>query len=339
MQNLFGNNNGQNRNMDLLNNPTFLAGLAMMRGAAPHNALMEAASANQQYTQNELQQNEFRRKQYLAAILPDVIKNLSPNPQEALSTLTQVGVPPQEGALILERMGIGGRRNLSTGISAPELKANIQTINNLEKQAQFAERELRLLEDSEEAFKDFDKNTGSWTGAGSVVSKTLSMLPKAAENIAFNKKAQTAKQEIDKLNSQLFQNRVVGLGSRATDTAKEQIIKGLPTTDLNPEARKDVLQTKKRENYEQIVRARFFKEWANTYNRDLSEATKAFDQYLEQIPLLKENGEINKDAVKSIPAFLSGGMPVKASEKPTMDFNNVSLEALLAEREARKGRR
>lgn len=344
----------------MLSNPQALAGLAMMRGASPFDALTQAAMAVQQNRAAQMEQQNAAKAQYLQQALPEIIQGLDPqNPQEALSKLAAAGISPQEGALILERLGVGGRGKGRAGLSAGaetsaglplnnnELKVFSNTLQTFDNQARSAEKELRLLEDSEKAFNEFDKNTGNWTGAGGALTRSLSFLPKVAENAVYNKNAQTAKQEIDKLNSQLFQNRVMSLGPRATDAAKEQIVKGLPTTELNPAAREDVLKTKKRENFEQILRSRFFSEWSRLHGKDLNGAEAAFSDFLESVPLLDERGKINKNAISEIQNFIgqsSNKSQITTSASPVSPKNNIdqfrdiSLEALLAEREARKRR-
>lgn len=301
--------------------PQFLAGLAMARGVAPDQALQQAALFEEQQ-QNTLRQKQmYDQQQYMQQVLPQIIASLNdiPNPIGKLEALVNAGIPAQDAALLMERLGMVQNQKMSNRIedqsitnnitkplSAAEMRNNLTILKDTNKLAQNAERELRLLEDSADAFKQFDQTTGKFTGPGSLLSKIP--LPKAAENILFDEEAQIAKQKIDKLNSQLFQNRVQGLGARATDAAKAEILKGLPQTNLTKEARQDLLNTKKRENYEAILRARFLNDWAKTNNNDLSGAENLFSEFImqRQNDLLNPDGSPNKKLIQELKNLASG---------------------------------
>lgn len=372
-----------------LYDPMALAGLAVMRGAPLGDALSQAAVTSHNLQQAQMQQQQQQQAQMLAQRLPQILSEVDKNdPYAVFNTLVQNGIAPNEAALIIDRLtpprnqaanlnantfaGPGGVRyqtmmNPETGemearqipgqntqtkpsLSVSELRINATKLKDLDNEARNAEKELRLLEDSDAAFRQFDKSTGNWTKAGTVASKYL---PKGVENILYNEKAQSAKQQIDKLNSQLFQNRVQALGARGTDTAKKEIIKGLPTIELTPEARHDVLVTKKREGFEQILRSKFFNEWAKKNNRDLNGAESAFGALISSEPLIDEKGQINKSLMNQIPRIvneLSGemaeGMEMMPNQGSTDEqiediyaqFEETPLEALEAER-ARRTRR
>jgi len=340
---------------DIFNNPQFLAGLAMMKGVPAHEAYSNAALQVQQMEKAKMMQQELQRQQYATQMLPQIASELSGlAPEEAFGKLVESGLDPREAILITEKFSrqapksetftgpnnvryntqinqetgaleakpIAGQLGISGGDenqipTAAEIRINANEINKLGETARNSMRELRLLEDSEKAFEDFDKYTGQYTGPGTVVSK---FAPKALENSLYNKEAQTAKQKINKLNSQLFQNRVKMLGGSATDTAKEEILKGMPSVELNPEARRDLLQTKKRENYENILRSKFFDEWYKTHNKNLAGAEDAFSSFVNSSQLMDENDNINKALLNQI----------NQGTKETEDFGNKSTEELLA---------
>lgn len=343
MQNLFEGQNG------FLNNPKFLAGLAMLRGQPADQAWSQAAFQSYEYQKLLNDQAQLERRNYIEQLLPNIIRNLNAdNPREALSDLVAAGIPAQEAALILERLGLGGRQ-ISQGITQPalttsELRVNATQLKDLDNLARNAERELRLLEDSASAFDEFDKSSGSLLGAGSVGSKLFGYLPSFAENI-YSPEAQAAKQKIDKLNSQLYQNRVQALGARGTDAAKKEIKKGLPSTELTPDARRDVLTTKKRENYEIILRDKFFNQWAKAFGRDLNGAESAFNTFISMNDLLDGAGNINKNLLSLIPQFIaqvdsmdSGLENPNDQSMDTLynDFADVSLDELLKEKARRR---
>lgn len=369
--------------------PMFLAGLAVMQGAPFSEALNQAAMTTYNLQQSQAAQQEQQRTQALSQQLPRLLRETdTQDPYALFNTLIQNGIAPNEAALIVERLrgpqnsmvnkantfsGPGGIKfesftNPETGrlesreipgqreainvrpLSVSELRINSTKLKDLDNDARNAEKELRLLEDSEEAFRDFDKSAGveSWTGAGSIVSKYV---PKGVDNIFYNKNAQGAKQKIDKLNSQLFQNRVAILGARGTDAAKKEIIKGLPSIELTPEARRDVLDTKKREGYEQVLRSKFFNEWSKRNNKDLNGAEVAFGELLNSESLISAEGKLNKNLLKNIPSIVNEYVSESTSFLPTENsseeqvediyaqFEELPLAALEAEKARRRGGR
>lgn len=336
--------------------PQFLAALAMGRGVAPDQAIQQAALFQQQQEDAMRKQAEFENQQYMQQTLPQIIASLNniPNPIGKLQALVNAGIPAQDAALLMERLGLVQNQkmsnrveesettnNIAKPLNATELRNNLGILKDVNKTAQNAERELRLLEDSADAFEQFDKNTGNYTGAGSLLSKIP--LPKAAENILFDEQAQIAKQKIDKLNSQLFQNRVAGLGARATDAAKAEILKGLPQTNLTKEARQDLLNTKKRENYESILRSRFLNDWAKANNNDLTGAENEFSAFINehQDELLTADGKPNKKLLNDLKKIASGSEPItqnKTLEEYVGKVTPEQVRAAIAKKLAMEGK-
>lgn len=343
-----------NQNDNVFNNPQFLAGLAMIRGVPAHEAYVNAAQQVQQMQKAQMEQQAFQRQQYAMQALPQIAQKLynSP-PQEAFQELVNIGIEPKEALVLLDAIqkqsmpdtfkGPGDvqymksfnrelgeweakplRGQMSENTPAPtssEIRTNNNEITKLRQNARGAARELRLLEDSAKAFEDFDTSTGENIGAGTLVSK---LLPNKVDNLIYDKKAQTAKQEIAKLNSQLFQNRVSALGGSATDAAKQEILKGLPTTELTKEARNDLINTKKRENYEQILRSKFFDEWYKTNNKNLTGAEDAFNAFLSGRDLIDQNGNLNKSLLNEIPQTIKFGENIDWNNRN----NQIDLESL-----------
>lgn len=342
---------------DAFRDPQFLAGLAMARGVSPDQALQQAALFQEQQQNAMRKQTEFENQQYMQQTLPQIIGKLSqlPNPMAQLEALVEAGIPPQDAALLMERMGLANQQKSSAKgvgknidnevgkpLSATELRSNLGVLKEHNKAAQNAERELRLLEDSAEAFNQFDESTGEWSGAGTILSKLP--LPKFAENLLFDDQAQIAKQKIDKLNSQLFQNRLQALGARGTDTAKAEILKGLPQTSLTKEARQDLLNTKKRENYESILRSRFFNDWAKTHNNDLTGADNEFAAFISehQDELLNKDGMPNKKLLDDLKNIALGGSVEQPTENKLNNymgkFTADEIRAAIARKEAARGK-
>lgn len=188
-------------------------------------------------------------------------------------------------------------------ITPAEARINNTKITKLAEDARSSVRELRYLDDANKYFDQFDKAQGrdTLTGAGSFLRRNA---PDFLQNATLSQQGQTAKQEIDKISGLIFQNRVIGAGSNATDAFKEQVKKSLPSVDITPEARQELILTKTRENSETIARSRFLSEWYKQNNKDIAGAEDAFLSYIENENLLDKNGKINKDLLKEIPSVV-----------------------------------
>ena len=238
-------------------------------------------------------------------------------------------------------------------VSPAQQRLNGVKLKELAGDARSAQTELRILEDLDKAFKKLDESSGEFTKPGTIASKLATNF-ESLPNVLYNEEAQSALQQIEKGNSLLFQNRVRAAGGRATDTFKEEVKKGLPTAKLNPEARRELLIAKKRENLEALARSKFFNEWARQNNKDIDGAEDAFVAYISDVPLLKENNEINKDILNLIPQVVSNYLSQEGQaidelghsieQIPTDEaiieedeFENIPLETLI-ELRARKAR-
>lgn len=319
-------------------NTAGLAGQLIASGVMPKDAYVQAAKMfrDQEVVNLERQKQEQQQQMALQAAKLFQQGEANGTPQNTLAQLLSMGMRPQDAAALVQTMtpnplqntfsGIGGVRyqgvtNPTTGelearalpgqmmkeepkLSMGEMRINANRLKELSNDARTAEKELRLLEDSYEAFEELDKAEGrnTITGSGSIISKVA---PSWGENIVLTKKGQAAKQKIDKINSQLFQNRILGAGARATDAFKEEVKKGLPTYQLQPDARTDILKTKARENLEQLARSRFYSEWAKVNKKDLNGAEDAFTAYITNAPLLDESGRINREILKDIPRVVA----------------------------------
>lgn len=350
--------NAQGRTNAFGSNPDTLslAGLLRLQGVPEKDAYVQAAGINRQREQSELERLKYEQQQQAMMRAAEILQSGG-----TLSDLLMAGVNPQSAAAIYEAnkpnpltntfAGAGGVRyeavqNPETGsvearplagqvmkepvrLSAGELRINAMKLKELANDARTAEKELRLLEDAQEAFNELDRaqGTGTLTGAGSIYSK---LAPNFADNIALTKAGQAAKQKVDKINSQLYQNRVQGAGARATDSFKEEVKKGLPSYQLQPEARNSVLQTKARENLEMLARSRFFSEWVKRNNKDLNGAEDAFNAYITNAPLLSPDGRINKEILKDIPnvvkEFVDDLEGTPSLNMPQADMTDLLLE-------------
>lgn len=363
----------------------------------------ERRKREQEQYEFKLKQQQYldkqNEKQNIKKQLPQLIRQLEgKDPKEIFATLIDVGVEPEQAGQIAsylsknqeQKIGdnqftgadsiryettrdangnliarpIPGQINKQRAELTPsELRINTMKLKELDNATSGAQQELRLIEDLEKSFKEFDKATGinSNVGAGSFVSK---MTPKSLENVAWNEKAQSAKQEIAKVNSVLYQNRIKAAGGAGGNIPfQEEVKRGLPTIELQPEARNQLIETKKRETIASILRGKFFHEWSKNNHKDLSGAEDAFTSFVNTAPLLKENGEINRGLVNQIPKIVkeyfkeegieseqetNGIVPVFApsdfddvmSVEPDLSlFDNIPKEVLLAERKRREEER
>lgn len=373
--------------MSALNDPIFLAGLAVMKGANPGDALTQAAMMQRQQQQDQMQQAQFemqqqqmlmsqqdqQRRMAVEQNLPKILESLrGKSPQDAFLALRTMGMSTEEAGAIASRIApqsdmFTGANNVryqtvtdpNTGQmkavpvpgqemgavetrSPQEVKMNLESLQKYNDAANIAQDELRLLADGEKSFKKFDENTIGITGAGSLVSK---ILPTFAQNAIYNEDAQTAAQEIEKLNSSLTQNVVKSLKGSGTMSDKdiEMISKGLPNLGITPDARASVFKTLKRKNYEPIIKSQFFNEWARQNNKDISGAEYAYNQFIGSNELLDDRGDINGNLLKSIPNVVNsalsgnpivGTKPVEAKKKTRL--RDFSIEELIAEREKRR---
>lgn len=100
---------------DFLQNPTFLAGLSMMRGADPGTALMEAQKS-QAYTQhlnsvNQQRQYEIEQQQKMQRILPQIMSQMGDkSPMEIQLELLRQGVPYEAANAITDSISKAQQR-------------------------------------------------------------------------------------------------------------------------------------------------------------------------------------------------------------------------------------
>lgn len=351
-------------------NPQFLAGLAMIRGVPADQAYGQAALQLQKQEEITKAQQDNQRRQYALQQLPLIAQKIQGlPPQEAFGELVNIGVDPKEALLILESFNKQGQNkaetftgpnniryqtivNPETGeieahalkgqnindqptISREELRANVETIKNLNKDAAHSQEELRLIEESEKAIQDFYENTGSNTSSGTLISK---FTPEKLDNIVYNKKAQAARQIMRKLTQGLLQNRQEAAKGAGSDFRTEQTLKGLPSFDLQPEAMKELIHNLNKQNYTRILKAKFFEEWYKNNGKNLSGAESSFANLINSTDIIDKNGKINKDLYNKIPNIVQDyANPERANMNLGQGLNNFSLEDLIAERK-RRGR-
>ncbi len=281
-------------------------------------------------------------------------------PQGMQAQSQEINTPIQAGQSLSE-IGYGqtpaGQRDLyraqiksqeKPSLTQAEVRINKTKLKDVNSDARAAQNELRILEDLEKAFDKLDKNSGGFTGSGSIAAKTATNIP-YTPNLLYNEKGQSALEQIEKNNSLLFQNRIKAAGARATDAFKSEVKKGLPTASLTPEARQEVIQTKKRENFEQILRSKFFTEWYKQNGKDLEGAEDAFISFVNQAPLVDENNNLNKPLLEQIPQIVNSynpqaqGFEIDSEEEiitpDEIDLESFSLQDLLQAKKAKRGRR
>lgn len=100
---------------DIMQNPTFLAGLSMMRGQDPGTALMQAQKS-QAYTQhlnlaNQQQQYQLEQQQKMQTILPQIMAQMGDkSPTEIMQELIRQGVPVDAATTITDSISKAKQR-------------------------------------------------------------------------------------------------------------------------------------------------------------------------------------------------------------------------------------
>lgn len=263
------------------------------------------------------------------------------SPQQKIGMMLQSGVRPEAAAAMVQAMtpnplqntfkGSGGmlyqaKTNPQTG----ELESQVipgqapefQPLSAAEKRTQAAEKaefaraaaggskELRILEDLDKAFEGYDKHSGGagLTAGGFFAStkKIPGILNEEQTNaLLYNKDQLKYKNEIDKLNSQLYQARLSSVPAKmATDAFKSELEKGLPRVSITADARKEIINSKKREIVQSIVRNKFFNDWEKLNHGDRTGAEDALRQLESEYEYLDENNKPNKDLMKKLPSIV-----------------------------------
>lgn len=343
-----------NSGNNIFSNPQFLAGLAMIRGVPAHEAYANAALQTQQMQQAQLAQQNAQRQQFALQALPQIAGKLyNAAPAEAFQELVNIGIDPKEAVILIDAIQkqnmpqtfkgpnnveysksfnretgewqakpLTGQNNTNgQQLSNAEIKINADKIASLNADAGYSNEELRLIKNSENAFKEFDENTGNYTGPGTLASK---LVPDKADNLIYNSNAQKAKQTIDKLTSRLLENRNKAAKGSESDFRTEQKLKGLPSIGLNPEARKDLIRELKEQNYIRILKSKFFDEWYKNNNKDLSGAEDAFIQFINSQDVVDKEGNLNKNLLNQIKQKTQPNQNINFAN----ETNNVDLQSL-----------
>lgn len=238
---------------------------------------------------------------------------MTPNPLQntfkgAGGMLYQAGTNPETGQL--ESRIIPGQAPEFQPLSAAEKRAQATEKAEFARAAAGGTKELRILEDMEKAFEGFDKHSGG-TGiaAGGFLASTKKIpgiLNEEQTNaLIYNKDQLKYKNEIDKLNSQLYQARLSSVPAKmATDAFKSELEKGLPRVSIVPEARKEIIASKKREIVQSIVRNKFFNDWEKLNHGDRTGAEDALRQLEQEYDYLDENNKPNKVLMKNLPKIV-----------------------------------
>lgn len=218
-------------------------------------------------------------------------------------------------------------------ITAAEIRLNKTNLDKLNGVAKSSSEQLKQLTALEKAYEQFDKEATGSIGAGSY---TSSLLPQSDEHEGFGKKvkqgientlysdkARNALHTIKKVNSLLLQNRISAQKGNGpvTDILKKEIKQGLPNPEILPEARKENIKSLKREAFKNIIEQQFVSTWSKVNNRDTDEAGAAFNSFIDSIPIVDENGNPNKEALKLIPIFVKEflGTPSQSQIMPSGD--------------------
>lgn len=215
-----------------------------------------------------------------------------------------------------------------------------QTLKQLDSDAQIAKEENKLLDNSEKSLEQMKKATNSFTKPGSIVSK-LANKYKILENLVYNEQAQQARQEIEKNNSLLIQNRA-GPGTNPTDESRKIIASGMPRETIQPEASAEILISKRQQNTDKELRSKFIHEWAKQTGGNINGAQDAFNEFIRDKVLLNENGKPNYDIMKEIPSTVYNYItetPYNIDNEDDIDpsqYDDISDEAIIHQLESRQ---
>lgn len=85
-------------------NTRFLAGLAMMRGSNPADALTNAIASQQQAQMNQAKLQQFQQEQYARQVLPQLMQDFNSNPQETIGKMISAGMDPKDAILLAKSL-------------------------------------------------------------------------------------------------------------------------------------------------------------------------------------------------------------------------------------------
>jgi hypothetical protein len=334
-----------------LMDPIIMAGYGIARGQPISEAITQASALQHQQADSALKQQQIETEkqqnarvellsQYLSSINPQLgalyggdprnagalFEALNPNPLKDTfkgqgGALYKAEKNPETGTL--KASLIEGQRPEQSELTAAEKRTQATEKAEFARAAAAGTKELRILHDLEKAFKGYDEASAAHTRAGGLIASTkkLPFLNEEQTNATlYNKKQLTYKNEIDKLNSQLYQARIASVPA-ATDVFKVEVEKGLPRTSVTKEARDEVIRSKKREVAQAIIRNKFFNDWAKFNNGDRTGAEDAVRYIEDNYDIVNERGEINKELLKQLP-FLAAEL--LAQEKGG-NFNSNSF--------------
>lgn len=264
-----------------------------------------------------------------------MVQAMTPNPLQNTfkgsgGMLYQAKTNPQTGEL--ESQVIPGQAAEFPQLSAAEKRAQAAEKAEFARAAAGASKELRILEDLEKAFEGYDKYSGgSGLTAGGFLASTKKIpgiLNEEQTNaLLYNKDQLKYKNEIDKLNSQLYQARLSSVPAKmATDAFKSELEKGLPRVSITADARKEIITSKKREIVQSIVRNKFFNDWEKLNHGDRTGAEDALRQLESEYEYLDENNKPNKNLMKNLSSIVkqlymqeSAGAEGVATQQPLQE--------------------
>ncbi len=249
------------------------------------------------------------------------MKEAKPIPGQASAPIKPVGSTGNE---------VGQPRKLTAG----EIRLNKVNLDKLNASAKSSTEQLKQLTALEKAYETLDKESTKSTGSGSFISALLpesdqpeglwKKTKQGIENAAYNDKARSALHTIKKVNSLLLQNRIATQsagGKQVTDVLKKEIKAGLPNPEVLPEARKENINSLKREAFKNIVEQQFFSTWSKMNGRDTDETGAAFNAFVESFPIVDENGNPKKEVIKLIPQFVREFLSSSGQEQSAPESN------------------
>lgn len=243
------------------------------------------------------------------------------------------------------------RQNEASGIVPPrkltagELRINKQNLDKANAKASASSSVLKQIDALEKAYDVFDKEAPRGAKAGGLISAflpgndergLLAGAKQGVENAIYSDKARSALHTIKKVNSHLLQSKInaeKGSGTQVTDILKKEIKSGLPNPEILPEARKENIKSLKQAAYKDVLQQQFLTTWSQLNGRDTDEAGAAFQRFIEQTPIIDDNGNINREVLKMIPQVVNESLgrgsgfefPDPNEEQPNVPSNAPSV--------------
>jgi hypothetical protein len=294
-----------------LYDPQFLAGLAIARGQPADQAYTQAALMQQQNQDNQMKQAEYERQQYFQQALPQILGQIGslPTVEAKLEALTSNGASLKDALLLLQSMGTGEAMQPSQRALTPaEIMQSAKRVEATRQQGDAAQQKLRLFQELEDAYTEYDEDVGKKFGASESGGILAKITPDVAQNLYLSEKQLAAKDKIEKVTETLANIMAIETGN-PTDDARRSARSSIPGLEKKPEARKSFLGKLKPETAAKALKGTFEETWRAQHNGDLSGAEEVFQKFIKNNinNILDKKGELKDEAIEAIKSLATTG--------------------------------